>query len=1056
LATLKKNFKKAEMRVNPGDTEKFGIRKLDDSKGKSMNQFKYVLWLGAVGLTTSLVAIPAFAAEIEEVIVTGSYIKRDSFDRSSPVEVMNEAKLVEQGTPNLGEVLRNSTYNQGVESVGNILSANPQGSGEQSANFRGLGERATLTLLNGRRTLTTNLANLYPQLMIQRTESLTSGGATLYGTDAVGGVFNIIPKTNFEGIEIQIGTNQADEWYENSLNFVTGFRGDRGGMVAGFEIRRKDALNFAERPEYYLGSASYSSTSWPGDFSVANRDATGAIINTTSRADPGCGLNNTAVGTTPTARKAEGITAQRQGIRVGSCRWEFGANFDYQDDQDTFTAAVLYDYEITDNLILSGEIMISRNEIEARGSPSNPGGRQGELTAIPGDNPGNPYRAFFDVDLDGVYDVADGDALLFAVDANGDGIPDRNPGVDLDNNGTDDVLVSGTDPTAGIAFNEDVVVVDWRPVGLPIVGPSRLNSDATSNGFFDSKITNIRFVQQLDFDINEDWSGYVSYIYNRRELIGNGRDESLSAINAGINGTLTVRDEATASSRTAYFNPFATQNFACVNRDCSGGTLQTDPNQINTPDIYDQIAFEQPNVTVYTRNIIEAVFVGDLFEMPAGTVGAAAGIQYRDISFELDANAQSNALDLWIGIGSPDFTVDRQTTAVFGELSIPLIENLTVDLSIRDETVDDDAVNDLDQTTYSVGFKFSPVDFASFRASWNTSFIAPSLNQLYDSPTLQGLSQITDGFTGNAAFTARTTGGTPTLKPEEADIYNIGATFLLLDDDLRIEVDYKYFDFTDRIIRPAAQEILDADEANAVANGFALTEAGLAAYEASGMNNGGIIRSNLPGRLIQLITTDQLNAQSMEWKGWDLSANYSFQSNEIPWVGGEYGDFEVGVNATYVSAYDFTSFTGAKVEGAGKRNYRVAAVPSTPEWKANFRFAWHLNNHHVTAYARYLDGIDEVRDGDPFSSTSPGVRGFFALLGVTNPTPDSLPSYTTWDFQYSVDLEGLIGDGNTNVQVGLLNAFDKEAQPIVTLGGLESQLYDPRGQTWYLRIRQGI
>ena len=1022
-----------------------------------MNQFKYVHWLGVVGLTTSLVAMPAFAAEeIEEVVVTGSYIKRDSFDLSSPVEVMNEAKLVEQGTPNLGEVLRNSTYNQGVESVGNILSANAQGAGEQSANFRGLGERATLTLLNGRRTLTTNLANLYPQLMIQRTESLTSGGATLYGTDAVGGVFNIIPKTSFEGVEFQIGSNQADDWYENSFNMMMGMEGDRGSLVAGLEIRRKDALNFAERPEYYLGSASYSSTSQPGDFSVANRDATGAITTTQSRPDPGCGLNNTAVGTTPTERKAEGILAQRQGILVGSCRWEFGANFDYQDDQDTFTAAVIYDYEIMDNLVLSGEIMISRNEIEARGSPSNPGGRQGELTAIPGDNPGNPYRAFIDTDLDGVYEVADGDALLFAVDANGDGIPDRNPGVDLDNNGTDDVLVSGTDPTAGIAFNEDVVVVDWRPVGLPLVGPSRLNSDGTSNGFFDAEITNIRFVQQLDFDINDNWSGYVSYVYNRREHIGNGRDESLSAINSGINGTLTVRDSATDASRTAFFNPFATQNFACTNRDCSAGTVQTDPNQINTPDIYDQIAFEQPNVTIYTQNIFEAVFSGDLFEMPAGTVGAAGGVQYRDISFELDANAQSNALDLWIGIGSPDFTVDRQTTAIFGEVSVPLLDNLTADLSVRNETVDDDAVNDLDQTTYSVGFKFSPLDFASFRASWNTSFIAPSLNQLYDSPTLQGLSQITDGFTGNAAFTARTTGGTPTLKPEEADIYNIGATFLLLDDDLRIEVDYKYFDFTDRIIRPAAQEILDADEANAVANGFALTEAGLAAYEASGLNDTGILRSNLPGRLIQLITTDQLNAQSMEWKGWDMSANYSFESSEIPWIGGDYGDFEVGANATYVSAYDFTSFTGAKVEGAGNRNYRVAAVPSTPEWKVNYRFAWAMDNHQVTAYARYMSGIDNVRDGDPFSSNSAGVRGFFSLLAVTNPTPDEIPSYTTWDFQYSVDLDGLIGDGNTNIQLGLLNAFDKSAKPIVTLGGIESQLYDPRGQTWYLRIRHGL
>ena len=95
----------------------------------------------------------------------------DSFDMSSPIDVMDEVSLAEQGTPNLGEVLRNSTYNYGVESVGNILAANPQLVGNIGPNFRGLGERATLTLLDGRRTSSGNLANMYPQIMIERTES---------------------------------------------------------------------------------------------------------------------------------------------------------------------------------------------------------------------------------------------------------------------------------------------------------------------------------------------------------------------------------------------------------------------------------------------------------------------------------------------------------------------------------------------------------------------------------------------------------------------------------------------------------------------------------------------------------------------------------------------------------------------------------------------------------------------------------------------------------------------------------------------------------------------
>ena len=94
--------------------------------------------------------------------------------------------------------------------------------------------------------------------------------------------------------------------------------------------------------------------------------------------------------------------------------------------------ASVFDYEISDRLSYEGEIMFSTNTVISRGSPSNPGGRIPESTAVPGINPGNPFRAFFDADVDGNYEPDGGDQLLFAQDANGDGIPDRNMGVDLE------------------------------------------------------------------------------------------------------------------------------------------------------------------------------------------------------------------------------------------------------------------------------------------------------------------------------------------------------------------------------------------------------------------------------------------------------------------------------------------------------------------------------------------------------------------------------------------------------------------------------------------------
>ncbi|MCB1647007.1 MAG: TonB-dependent receptor, partial [Pseudomonadales bacterium] len=671
-----------------------------------------------------------------------------------------------------------------------------------------------------------------------------------------------------------------------------------------------------------------------------------------------------------------------------------------------------------------------------------------ELTAVPGDNPGNPYRAFIDVDSDGRYEPGDGDQLLYAQDANGDGIPDRGT-VDLDGNGLNDVIVAGTDPNAGIAFNEDVLMSDWRPVGYPFVGPNRLNGDGSSNGAANGKLRTIRSVTQLDYDISDSWSGYSSLVWSEMLSQIGGRSESLSAIQSGIEGSLLVRDEANASSRKAWFNPFTTQNYACVNRDCSGGVLQTDPNQINTPDVYDQIAFDTPDVATTTLMIFETVLAGDLFEIGSDMVQGAFGIQYRDEELDVDANTISNSLDLWIGVGSPDYVEDRQTTALFGEVRVPFGDMVEVDASIRTEMVKDRSPEDLDHTDYRLGVRYTPLDMLSIRASFNTSFIAPDLVQLYAPPTLQGLSQIGDPFLGTSAFVARTTGGTPTLRPEEADIYNLGFTLFLLENALRIDFDYKYFDFTDRIIRPAAQEILNADRDAAVAAGYSADAAGLAGWVNDPANQQLVIRSPVSNQ-IQLVLTDQLNAQSMEWEGFDLSVSYDWPT--------EWGDFNFGVDSTYTMAYDFTSFDGTKTEGAGKRNNNTAAVPPTPEWKANFRTSWNMDEHQVVLYGRYTSKVDDILDGDPFRSFCEGNAGIAGLFGINSAThcPSTFDSQITWDLQYSYSTDSLPFDAHATVQLGVINLTDEEAPQLITLGGLETSLYDPRNRIWYARLKVGI
>ncbi len=171
------------------------------------------------GVITSLACLPAMAQEspieVEEVVVTGSYLRGSPLDAPSPVQVIDRSSIEAQGASQVWDVIRNMEINSGSISNegadgGNALLGNL--SGTANVNLRNLGENSTLTLINGRRQVaaaTTTPSggefvdiNTIPMVMVERVEVLTDGGSALYGSDAVAGVVNIIMRTQFEGLEI--------------------------------------------------------------------------------------------------------------------------------------------------------------------------------------------------------------------------------------------------------------------------------------------------------------------------------------------------------------------------------------------------------------------------------------------------------------------------------------------------------------------------------------------------------------------------------------------------------------------------------------------------------------------------------------------------------------------------------------------------------------------------------------------------------------------------------------------------------------------------------------
>src|SRR3989338_1216793 len=119
--------------------------------------------------------------EVEEVVVTGSFIRRtEGFRAASPITQLSAEDLAVEGTPNMGDVVHNLSFNQGSSVTQNSLTG--ASSTSTSINLRGLGEGATLNLVDGMRVIGTNVNTFLPQIAIQRLDIVTDGAAALYGS----------------------------------------------------------------------------------------------------------------------------------------------------------------------------------------------------------------------------------------------------------------------------------------------------------------------------------------------------------------------------------------------------------------------------------------------------------------------------------------------------------------------------------------------------------------------------------------------------------------------------------------------------------------------------------------------------------------------------------------------------------------------------------------------------------------------------------------------------------------------------------------------------------
>lgn len=237
-------------------------------------------------LAASFVPVSAWAQDgneeaVEEVIVTGSRIRRAGFDTQTPGVQLDSADIDERGFTDIGAALNELPA---FGSGGNT----PQGGqgnsavGQTVVDLYSLGSQRTLTLINGRRVVSSNAPstgnltaglqvdlNSIPTGLIDRVEMVSIGGAPVYGSDAIAGTINIIMKKDYEGMQID------GQWGKTEQGLLTSrrLRGLMGGNFADGRGNAVLSVEYSNNDGYIAGDNSFYNPGY--SFQVCSAPNTG-------------------------------------------------------------------------------------------------------------------------------------------------------------------------------------------------------------------------------------------------------------------------------------------------------------------------------------------------------------------------------------------------------------------------------------------------------------------------------------------------------------------------------------------------------------------------------------------------------------------------------------------------------------------------------------------------------------------------------------------------------------------------------------------------------------
>ncbi|NVE94759.1 TonB-dependent receptor domain-containing protein [Altererythrobacter lutimaris] len=716
------------------------------------------------------------------ITVTGSRIVRDTYSSISPLQVITTEQSRDVGLFDPVQILQRdeSAAGQQIDATfqGFVLDNGP---GSATLNLRGLGADRTLLLVNGRRLAPAGVEgapvnpsiNLLPASLIDRFDLLLDGASSIYGSDAVAGVGNIILRKDFDGLELfargEINPQGAGEDF--TISGAYGINLDRGFVGLGVEYDYRDTIRFRDR-DFFQGCNEHLEVDENGNIftidertrALVERDSFGGPFGQiTTSANSSCKIESVTGRFVPNNTFLNSVFFQRgdtfdnlqffglpgfatrenafldpldfnfDGIRDVDDQDYNGSNADlsrvFLSQQKLFNAMAYGEYTLPGaaNLTPYFEANYSRARIR-----SDNAFQSFLFPDVPAENQFNPCN----IDAGGA-DCRAIDNALFAPFSGG--VPIWGPGGFFPGEPTGvNVSVFPIISVEGDRNNVDVTQEQYRGVlgikgDLPFIGSSwkfdasfvysRSEGASVRRGVREDRLA---FALGIDPTIDFNGDGII-------DNTGDGIADDYSDLNQF--GVFYGDPGITPCDASALANPTAAADGlieGCVPVNLFAPSLLATPiGDFATQAERDYLFGERSFDTVYEQKILSAFVTGNLFELQGGPVGAVVGAEYRKDSIDSDPN-QVASNGLFFAFSQDLGAVgDKYIVEGFGELDLPLmagkkmVEELTVNLSGRVTKEEFYGTN----FTYSIKGGWRPVAPLLFKFSYGTSFRAPNLRE---------------------------------------------------------------------------------------------------------------------------------------------------------------------------------------------------------------------------------------------------------------------------------------------------------------------------------------